>query len=407
MPRILLLIPSRTYRTHDFMDAAGRLGIELVVGSEHRPALAGLMADRHLRLDFNDVARSTVRIVEYSRGHSLSAVVAVDDSGTVLAASAAEALGLPHNPVDAVHTARDKARMRERFQAAGLPTPDFITIGIDEDPATLAGALRYPSVVKPLDLSGSQGVIKVDDPGSFPAIFRRVAAIVAACQPNGGRAAVLVEDFIPGDEVAVEGLLRNRELEVLAIFDKPDPLNGPYFEETIYVTPSRLDAGTQSRITDIASRAAHALGLRDGPIHAELRLNADGVWMLELAARSIGGLCSRTLRFGSGVALEELILRHAAGLPLPAHEREGRAAGVMMLPIPTAGRLRAVEGQAEAKQVPGIDGLVITIPPNETLTPLPEGDRYLGFMFARGETPAAVEAGLRQAHARLRVVVDA
>jgi biotin carboxylase len=407
MARILLLIPSRTYRTHDFMDAAARLGIEVVVGSEHRPALAGLMQDRHLRLDFHDVERSTARIVEYAGRHPLSAVVAADDSGTVLAAAAADALGLPHNPVEAVQAARDKAQMRDRFQAAGLATPRFAIVGLDEDPATVAGTLRFPAVVKPVDLSGSQGVIKVDDAAGFPAVFRRVAAIVAACQPNGGQAALLVEDFIPGDEVAVEALLRRGELEVLAIFDKPDPLNGPYFEETIYVTPSRLDGETQSRVIETTGRAARALGLRDGPIHAELRLNSDGVWMLELAARSIGGLCSRTLRFGSGVSLEELILRHAAGLPLPPHHREGLAAGVMMLPIPTAGRLRAVDGQAEAKQVPGVDGLVITIPPNETLTPLPEGDRYLGFMFARAETPAAVEAGLRQAHARLRVVVDA
>ena len=406
MPRILLLIPSRTYRTHDFMEAAGRLGIEVVIGSEHRPALAGLMQDRHLRLDFHDVGRSTARIVEYCGAHPLAAVVAVDDSGTLLAASAADALGLPHNPVDAVRAARDKARMRERFRAAGLATPGFTIVAIDADPSTVAATLHYPSVVKPLDLSGSQGVIKVDHPASFPAVFRRVASIVAACQPNGNQATVLVEDFIPGDEVAVEALLRNGELEVLAIFDKPDPLNGPFFEETIYVTPSRLDAAVQSRIMDTTRRAATALGLTDGPIHAELRINPDGVWALELAARSIGGLCSRTLRFGSGISLEELILRHAASLPLPAHDREKRAAGVMMLPIPTAGRLRAVEGQAEAKQIAGIDGLVITIPPNEILTPLPEGDRYLGFMFARGETPGAVEASLRQAHARLRVVVD-
>jgi biotin carboxylase len=407
MARILLLIPSRTYRTHDFMEAAGRLGVDVVVGSEHRPALAGLMQDRHLRLDFHHIERSTARIVEYARQHSLSAVVAVDDSGTVLAASAAQALDLPHNPVAAVDAARDKARMRERFKAADLPTPGFKVLSLDQDPASVAARIRYPSVVKPLDLSGSQGVIRVDDADHFPGVFRRVAAIITACQPNGSRSGILVEDFIPGDEVAVEALLRDGDLEVLAIFDKPDPLDGPFFEETIYVTPSRLDAAIQARIVETARRAADALGLRDGPIHAELRLNADGVWMLELAARSIGGLCSRTLRFGSGISLEELILRHAAGLPLPPHEREGRAAGVMMLPIPAAGRLRTVEGQAEARQVPGIDGLVITVPPGETLTPLPEGDRYLGFMFARGDSPAAVEARLREAHARLRVVVDA
>jgi len=216
----------------------------------------------------------------------------------------------------------------------------------------------------------------------------------------------LIEDFIAGEEVAVEGLLRGGELEVLAIFDKPDPLNGPFFEETIYVTPSRLSGDRQAEIRATTARAAHALGLTDGPIHAELRLNDGGTWMLEVAARSIGGLCSRTLRFGSGISLEELILQHAAGLPVPSHRREQAAAGVMMLPIRERGRLRAVEGQHEAKAVPGVEGLVITIPPGEPLVPLPEGDRYLGFMFARAASPDAVEAALRRAHAQLRVVTD-
>jgi biotin carboxylase len=406
MARVLLLIPSRTYRTHDFMAAASRLGVEVVVGSEHRPALAGLMEGRQLRLDFADVEGSTRRIVDFAQTRPLASVVAVDDAGTLVAASAAAALGLPHNPVAAVDASRNKARMRERFAAAGLRTPRFATVDIDADPHAVAGTVAYPCVVKPLDLSGSQGVVKVDDLASFPAVFTRVAAIVAACRRNGSRPLVLVEDFIPGEEVAVEGLLRDGVLEVLAIFDKPDPLNGPFFEETIYVTPSRLADDRQAEIHRITALAARALGLSHGPIHAELRVNERGIWMLEVAARSIGGLCSRTLRFGSGISLEELILRHAANLPMPAHDREQRAAGVMMLPIRDRGRLRAVEGQAAAKQVPGIDGLVITIPPGEALVPLPEGDRYLGFMFARAESPVVVEAALRQAHAQLRIVTD-
>jgi biotin carboxylase len=407
MARVLLLIPSRTYRTHDFMTAASRLDVEVVVGSEHRPALAGLMDGRHIRLDFEDLSHSTERIVDFALSHPLAAVLAVDDAGTLLAATAAQALGLPHNPVDAVQAARDKARMRERFAAVGLPTPRFMTVDGDADPRTIAATVRFPCVVKPLDLSGSQGVVKVNEAASFPRVFTRVATIIAACRPNGMRGSVLIEDFIPGEEVAVEALLRGGELEVLAIFDKPDPLNGPFFEETIYVTPSRLPSDRQRQIIATTTQAARALGLTEGPIHAELRLNDHGIWVLEVAARSIGGLCSRTLRFGSGISLEELILRHAAGLPMPAHQRESAAAGVMMLPIRDRGRLRAVEGQGEAKQVPGVDGLVITIPPGEQLVPLPEGDRYLGFMFARADSPAAVEAALRRAHAQLRVVTDA
>jgi biotin carboxylase len=408
MARVLLLIPSRTYRAHDFMAAATRLGVEVVVGSEHRPALAGLMEGRQLRLDFAKVETSTARIVTFAQAHPLDAVVALDDAGTLLAAAASRALGLPHNPVEAVEATRDKARMRERFAAAGLLTPRFVTARIDADPRMLAESVGYPCVVKPLDLSASQGVVKVDDRRSFPSVFARVAAIVEACHSNGTVPSVIVEDFIPGEEVAVEGLLRRGRLEVLAIFDKPDPLNGPFFEETIYVTPSRLDRRQQGLIHEVTAQAARALGLTDGPIHAELRLNPDSQlpWVLEVAARSIGGLCSRTLRFGSGVSLEELILRHAAGLPMPAHDRERRAAGVMMLPIRDRGRLRAVDGQAAAKQVPGIEGLVITIPPGKLLVPLPEGDRYLGFMFARADSPGAVETALRGAHAQLRVVTD-
>lgn len=406
MPRVLLLIPSRTYRTHDFMNAATTLGVDVVVGSEHRPALGKLMEGRHLRLDFTDITRSVERIAEFASGHPLAAVVAVDDAGALLAAAASEALGRPHNPMEAVAATRDKAVMRRRFQAAGLPTPRFATHAADEDPEAIARDLDYPCVVKPLGLSSSTGVIRADDAWTFPSVFRRVAAIVAACSPNGTRPEILIEDFIAGEEVAVEGLLREGELEVLAVFDKPDPLNGPFFEETIYVTPSRLSAQVQAEVARTTARAARALGLTEGPIHAELRL-ADDIWMLELAARSIGGLCSRTLRFGSGISLEELILRHAARLPIPDHDRENRAAGVMMLPIPQAGVLREVAGQSEARQVDGVDGLVITIPPGERLVPLPEGDRYLGFMFARGENPAGVEATLREAHRHLRVVVDA
>ena len=253
------------------------------------------------------------------------------------------------------------------------------------------------------------------------AAFRRVASILG-CDADGhgdakdsgeprtsaaGQAArVLVEDFIPGVEVALEGLLRAGTLEVLAIFDKPDPLDGPFFEETLYVTPSRLDADRQREVESAAARAARALGLREGPVHAEVRLNADGAWILEVAARSIGGLCARTLRFGAGVTLEELILRHAAGLDLPPHDRERSASGVLMLPIRRAGRLREVRGQTGARAVPGIDGLTITVPRGETMVPLPEGDRYLGFLFARAATPDAVERALRTAWAAMEVVVD-
>jgi len=297
--------------------------------------------------------------------------------------------------------------MRERFEAAGLLTPHFTTADIDENPQAIAGRVRYPCVLKPLDLSGSQGVIKVDHAGAFPSAFARVAAIVAACRHNGTRPAVLVEDFIPGEEVAVEALLRTGVLEVLAIFDKPDPLNGPFFEETIYVTPSRLAAEQQTAIHQTVARAAPALGLTDGPIHAELRLNEGGIWMLEVAARSIGGLCSRTLRFGSGISLEELILRHALRMPLDRPRLAAGAAGVLMLPVPENGTLWRVSGVSDAMAIPGVTSVELTIPLGQAVESLPEGDRYLGFVIARGPDAQFVEDALRRAQGLIGVEVNA
>jgi biotin carboxylase len=408
MARVLLLVPSRTYRTSDFMAAAQSLGIEVAVGSDQRSALAGLMGERTLRVDFEHLERAVTAIKKYAAAHPLDAIVAVDDTGTLVAAVASAALGLASNSPEAVRASRDKALSRERFASAGLLTPRFQTFASDAEPAAVAAAVRYPCVVKPVDLSGSRGVIRADDVDQCVAAFRRVAALVRSpdvCRPGSTPQRILVEDFIPGAEFAVEGLLRGGALEVLAVFDKPDPLNGPFFEETIYVTPSQKPARLQQEIAAAVQAATRALGLTEGPIHAEVRCNDTGIWMLEVAARSIGGLCARTLRFGMGMSLEELILRHAVGLPITSLLREDRAAGVLMLPIPRAGLLRQVRGQDAARRLPGIEGIVITIPKGERLVPLPEGDRYLGFVFARAQTTPEVERALRAAKRQL--VVDA
>jgi biotin carboxylase len=277
------------------------------------------------------------------------------------------------------------------------------------DPEAAAREVAYPCVLKPLALSASRGVIRADDPDGFVAAFRRIAAILARDDVgvSGELAeALLAEEFVPGREVALEGLLTEGGLQTLALFDKPDPLDGPFFEETIYVTPSRLPAETQTRIADVTWRACTALGLTEGPIHAELRVNDAGPWVIEVAARSIGGLCSRTLRFGTGMTLEELILRRALGWKIDSFDRERRPAGVMMIPIPRAGRLVAVHGQDAAEAVAGVEEIAITAHLGQELVPLPEGWQYLGFVFARGEAPEEVEQALRRAHARLAFEIE-
>ena len=406
MARLLLLLPTSTYRAGDFLQAARALGAEVVVASERRQALAGVMGHRALTVNCKNPDEAADSIARLAARKPLDAVVAVDDEGVLVAALAGQRLGLAHNPPDAAARSRDKAAMRRALEEAGVPQPEFRMAGPDADVAGLAAEVGLPCVVKPVSLSGSRGVIRTDDREAAVVAAKRVRAILADAGEDP-EAPLLVERYIPGDEVAVEGLLRGGTLEPLAVFDKPDPLEGPYFEETIYVTPSRLPPETLGAIVRMTTDAAAALELVEGPIHAELRTDGGRAWVLELAARSIGGLCSRALRFGVGVTLEEVILRHALGLPIDDLRRESAASGVMMMPIPRAGILEEVRGQDRARAVPGIAGLELTIGPGRHVKPLPEGDRYLGFLFARADGPEGVEQALRTAHGHLEIVISA
>lgn len=406
MKRLLLLLPSTSYRAADFLIAAERLGVEVVVGSNERQALESAVPGKTITLDFTDLKEAVEKAVEFARERPFDAVVSADEEAVVLAAAISEALSLPHNPVSATAAAKDKHRLREILTAASIPTPPSQLFSIEDPPEVLARKVVYPCVLKPTFLSASRGVIRANHPDEFVAAFYWLSRILT--EPDvrrlGGAAAqkILVEDFIPGKEVALEGLLQNGTLSVLALFDKPDPLDGPFFEETIYVTPSRLPAPVQEAIAERAGRAAAALGLKEGPIHAELRVNERGPWIIELAARSIGGICSRTLRFGVGLTLEEIILRHALGMPIDSLERERPASGVMMIPIPAAGVLINYQGVEEAKKVPGVVDVKIMIHRKQKVIPLPEGRRYLGFLFARAPQPEQVEAALREAHRKLK-----
>jgi glutathione synthase/RimK-type ligase-like ATP-grasp enzyme len=397
MPRLLLLLPTTTYRTTAFVEAARQIGVELTVASEQASTFEAANPAGLLTLDFKNPQRAADDVQVFARQQPIQGVVGVDDDTAIVAASIAQRLKLKGNPTPAAEAARDKHQQRELLAKAGVPIPRFMLRRLDEDPAAIARSVTFPCVVKPLRLSASRGVMRADSVQGFINAQRRLNAIVR--EPE---ASFLIEEFIPGYEVALEGLVVNRRLHVLAIFDKPDPLDGPFFEETIYVTPSTVPAGLQSSIKDCAERAVRALGITEGPVHAELRYNENGPWLIELAARPIGGRCSAVLRFGDQkVSLEEIILRHALGMALPSLQRERLAAGVMMIPIPGAGTLQEVRGVAEAKTVPLIEDVQITAHPGERLVPFPEGSRYPGFIFARGETPSAVEAALRAAHRTL------
>lgn len=353
-----------------------------------------------LTLDFADRDRTVAGALAFHARHPVTAALGVDDDTAILAAAINVGLGFPSHPPEAAERARDKHLQRMACAAAGVPVPRFQLCALSAE--VPMPAFPFPCVVKPLRLAASRGVIRADDPAALTAAFARVGSILG----DAASRHVLVEQFIPGREVALEGLVSGGTLQVLALFDKPDPLIGPFFEESIYVTPSRLASDEQHSITAVAQQAVAAIGLTTGPVHVELRVNDAGAWLIEIAARPIGGRCSAALRFGADVSLEEIVIRQALGQPLPVLTREAHASGVMMIPVPGAGVLREVLGVAAARAVPLVTAVDITAHQGERLVPWPEGSRYPGFIFARGTTPAAVEAALRAAWARLEFVLD-
>jgi biotin carboxylase len=404
---VLLIVPTGTYRAQDFLEAARSLGVEVVVASEEPHSLRGIMGERALQLPLSDPGAAASAIVEHDRLAPVDAVVAVDDQGTVAAAAAAQRLGLRHNPPAAAAAARDKLLMRRLLDAAEVPQPRFAPIAAGAgagEVETSARTAGLPCVIKPTTLSASQGVLRADSLQEAVSVAARVRGIAADAGVSAD-APLLVEQFVDGPEVAVEGLLTDGELAVLAVFDKPDPLVGPAFEETIYVTPSRLDRRDLDAVTDTTRAAALALGLRDGPVHCELRVSAGRATLIEIAGRTIGGLCSRALCFSTGATLEQLVICAALGLPVPSTELAETAAGVLMVPAPREGTLVSVDGTALALGVPCITDVQITVRPGRRVRPAPEGDRYLGFVFARAKTPAAAERALRRAWDLLDVQV--
>jgi biotin carboxylase len=417
--RLLILCTTTGYQTRAFVEAAGRLGIAPVFGSDRCHRLEDPWQDGALPLRFEDPDASARLIVDYARASPLDAIVSLGDQPTPTAARASQALKLPHHPPEAVDVCANKYLSRQRLREAGSNVPAFTRYALESDPREVVAAgptqVEFPCVLKPLALSGSRGVIRADGPGEFVRAFERIRNLLRSgevqARREGASNFIQVESYVEGAEIAIEGMVDQGRLRVLAIFDKPDPLVGPFFEETIYVTPSRLSPETQDCVTETLERAVRALALFHGPLHAEVRLNSGGVWILEVTARSIGGLCSRALRFispdlGGDISLEELLIRLALGEDVRSIQRDKVASGVMMIPIPEAGVFERVEGVEEALKVPGVTDVRITAKPDQKLVPLPEGSSYLGFIFARGSTPEFVERALREAHRNLRFVIQ-
>lgn len=404
MRRALLITSPQSYRLTAYLEAAADLCVELVVASNGKHSLTREIAQGIL-IDPDDPPGAIAGIKKAAGGKPFSAAVATDDATVELAARIAGELGLPFNSVESARLSRRKDLARQRLRSEGVPVPDHWPLNLSRALPPQLEDLPYPLVLKPVSLSASRGVVRVNSVAEALAAIDTIRRITASLSDEEERLTILAESYIPGTEVAFEGLLIEGVLQRLALFDKPDPLTGPCFEETYYITPSRLPAETQTGITSIVSRACAAYGLHQGPVHAELRLNGEGMWILEVAARTIGGECSRMLDAVLDRPLEAYILAASLGTPVTVKRKPG-ASGVLMIPVPAAGVLRRVEGEAEAAQTAGVTGLRITVEPGHVLERLPEASGYLGFIYAAGDTPAQVEAALRQAHEKLHFRID-
>jgi biotin carboxylase len=399
MPTAVVLLPSTTYRASDFLRAAEGLGVDLVVASENPPPFD--MGDRYLQVDCSDPTVAAEAIVALGDQVPIDGVVAADDAGVVAAAIAGQKLGVRANDPDAAAATRDKGLQRALLAAAEVPQPAFALVPPSDDGSGAAALVGYPLVVKPLDRSAGQGVVRVDHPARLASALGRVRSI------TGESETLLVEEFMAGHEVALEGLVREGELTVLALYDKPGAVEGPFFPETILVTPSTLPEEAQVECSRVAAAALTAIGIDHGPVHVEMKADGQRVRVIEVAARSIGGLCSRSLNFGLlGTTLETLILRNAIGLEKPELRREPAASGVLMIPIPRPGRFISVEGLDRVRSLEHITAIDITTTPGSPLQPPPEGDRYVGFIFARGPRRDDVEAALREAMELVEVVIE-
>jgi len=415
MKRVLVFAGKLGYQTRSFDAAARKLGVELAFVTDRCHQLDDPWGDRAIAVHFEspDVAAYTV-LEAVRAGERVDGILALGDRPAVAAAYVARGLGLAYNHPLAVEACRSKLRMREVFRDAGLRVPWFRVATLQPAPEPALLGISYPCVLKPLSLSASTGVIRANNREEFLRAAARVRGVLESPEILASRETnldqMIVEGYIPGREVAVEGLLTDGELQVLGIFDKADPLEGPFFEETIYVTPSRLDEAQRKEIEKCAGDSVRALGLSHGPVHAEFRINEDGVWPLEVAPRPIGGLCARALRFVGGendqvIGLEELLLRQAVEMPVGNWRREAAASGVMMIPVSASGVLEGVEGESAARAVPGVVGLEITARLHDYIAAWPEGASYLGFLFARAETAGEVEGALRAAQAELRFTI--
>ena len=407
---VILIIPSASYRTGPFMNAIKKLDLKVLVISDKSQVFSGKYPDNLIIINFNHWKDKSVEISKWAKNNGLKAVIGVDEESIVLAANLSNFLNVDHNSIESVLLTKNKYLMRTELKKTGLCSPWFKIFSIYESSNKIINEISFPCVIKPTFLSGSRGVMRVNTKKELSEGIKTLNELLSLdeLRKRAGKQSdyIMIEEYIPGKEVAIEGIVSEGKLTMLAIFDKPELLEGPTFEETIIVTPSVLTKKIQYSLLETLQIVVKALGIVKGPVHAEARINKNGNYILECASRSIGGLCSKVLEFQGGISLEELILRAYLGRNIEKSKLIGNARGVMMMPTEKKGILKEIGGVKDALVVNGVTDLQITVKPGEKLQPLPKGDRYLGFIFAEGNNQEFVINALKNAWSKIEIVLE-
>ncbi len=381
MKKLLLVIPENSYKSNDFVVAAEKLGIDFLIITDSEQ-VSSKFSDTVIINKFDaELNKNNLKKLK-----DVTHVLPVDHSALKFSGYLVDLLEVKGNKLESINLSMNKYESRKIFNSLlDIKVNNEIIKNID-DVNTFINK-NGTSVLKPIYGTASKSVLKINNVEKNK---EQIEKLMQDCFDQD----LVIEEYIDGKEYALEGTIINSELKKIVIFDKPVEYKHPYFEESIYITPSELSSEAEKRVVSIVDKACKKIGLEDGPVHVEFKINENQIFIIEINPRMIGGLCSRCLSFGLfKVSLEEIILHAFMNNELKNIELLNNYVGVLMIPTPKSGKFISINKE-ELENIPNISNVEITVPEGSDLLEPPYGDKYLGFAFSQGIDKKTVNESL-------------
>ena len=381
MKKLLLVIPENSYKSNDFVVAAEKLGIDFLIITDSEQ-VSSKFSDTVIINKFDaELNKNNLKKLK-----DVTHVLPVDHSALKFSGYLVDLLEVKGNKLESINLSMNKYESRKIFNSLlDIKVNNEIIKNID-DVNTFINK-NGTSVLKPIYGTASKSVLKINNVEKNK---EQIEKLMQDCFDQD----LVIEEYIDGKEYALEGTIINSELKKIVIFDKPVEYKHPYFEESIYITPSELSSEAEKRVVSIVDKACKKIGLEDGPVHVEFKINENQIFIIEINPRMIGGLCSRCLSFGLfKVSLEEIILHAFMNNELKNIELLNNYVGVLMIPTPKSGKFISINKE-ELEKIPNISNVEITVPEGSDLLEPPYGDKYLGFAFSQGIDKKTVNESL-------------